>query len=139
MPKEQISQLASDNWIQKELYKLKNETLILVVVVFSAFGLLLSYYVFNDVLGLPFKNITYRKYDDNLIGIKWESKTPLKTKVEYGTSQIYLNDTDYHETFETSHSVQVKGLLPGKDHYIRLVAEDAQGQKYTTPFFVASK
>jgi len=135
---ETTNNLASNRkWVQEEIAKLRNGTLVLVVVAFATLGVLLGYYLFSDVFGSPFKNITYAASDGTELKIAWETKFPSKTRVQYGTNSIYLNETGMSSAFATEHDVDLEGLLPGKPHIFRLVAEDSSGQKHISPFYTA--
>ena len=122
------------NWIQKDLRRLRNNTLVLVVIAFSTLGVLFGYYLFSDAFRSPFNNISYA-YEGSEMKIEWETKFPARTRVEYGTSQIYLNETDLTDNFETEHEAEVIGLLPGKPHFFRLIAEDNTGEKHISTFY----
>ena len=138
--KEKIAQLNTSGdpaWFTRELSKLKNRTLVLVVVAFATLGVLVGYYMFTDVFGGPFQNVSYAAVNGSALMIEWETSFPARTRVEYGTSEIYLNETDLSDTFETDHDVALGGLLPGAKHVFRLVAEDNAGQKFTSPFYQA--
>ena len=124
------------NWIQKDLRRLRNNTLVLVVITFSTLGVLLGYYLFSDTFRGSFNNVSYA-YEGSEMKVEWETKFPARTRIEHGTSQIYLNETDFTESFETTHATEVIGLLPGKPHFFRLIAEDNTGEKYISDFYTA--
>lgn len=124
------------SWIQKDLRRLRNNTLVLVVVVFATIGVLFGYYLSTGILLGPFANVSYA-YEGSEMKIEWETRFPARTRVEYGTSQVYLNETDMSSTFGTKHAVDVDGLLPDKPHFFRLIAEDNTGQKHISTFYTA--
>lgn len=124
-------------WVQEEISRLRNGTLVLVVVVFATLGVLIGYYLFSDVFGSPFKNITYAATNGTELKITWETSFPAKTRVQYGTSSVYMNETGMSFAYETEHDVDLEGLLPGKTHLFRLIAEDSTGQKHISPFYKA--
>ena len=124
-------------WLQEEISRLRNGTVVLIVVTFATLGVLIGYYLFSDVFSNPFKNVTYAAVDDTELRIVWETEFPAKTRVQYGTSSVYLNETIMGLAYDTEHSVDLEGLLPGKPHLFRLIAEDSSGQKHISPFYKA--
>jgi hypothetical protein len=64
------------------------------------------------------------------------TKVPVKTKLEYGTSTIYLNSVEATHEAKKEHSLTVSGVLPNKKHYVRLVAYTEGGKQYTSDFYV---
>jgi hypothetical protein len=122
-------------WVQDEISKLRNGTVVLVVVTFATLGVLIGYYLFSGAFGNPFKNVTYAAVNGSSVQIAWETSFPARTRVEYGTSDIYLNETQLTPTFEVSHDVDLDGLLPDRSHLFRLVAEGDTGQKYISVFY----
>lgn len=133
----QLNTVEDPAWFTRELAKLKHKTLILVVAAFATLGVLVGYYMFADVFGGPFQNVSYAAVSTSGLKIAYETKVPVRTRVEYGTNEFYLNETELTDTFETEHDVSVSGLLPGAKHVFRIVAEDNTGQRYTSPFYQA--
>jgi hypothetical protein len=91
--------------------------------------------LFSGVFSNPFKNVTYAAGNSTELRIAWETEFPAKTRVQYGTSTIYLNETEISSSYGTDHDVDLEGLLPGKTHLFRLIAEDSSGQKHISPFY----
>lgn len=138
MPKQTIAQeeiLQDKTWLQKELTSLRTNTLMLVVVAFSVLGVLIGYYLFSDVFGGAFKNVTFAATNDSAVKIEWETNFPARTKVEYGTSEFYLNETNLTSEYDMEHDIEIGGLLPDKDHVFRLIAEDDRGNKHMSDFY----
>src|SRR5690606_17602803 len=107
---QQAVQKNQETWVQHELRKLKRGTLVLAVVAFSTLGFLIGYYFLSSG---PFINVSYVDEDTDMY-VEWETKFPAKTNVEYGTSEVYVNETSVSEDFSTSHRVALNGLLPDK-------------------------
>lgn len=121
--------------IKKELMRLKSGTLFLVVVVFSVMGVILGYYLFGSGLTGTFNNVVYAYSGDEFMKVAVDTKEPMRTYIEYGTSTEILNRKNISRTFETHHYVDLNGLLPGKKHVFRIVAEDNTGVLYKSGFY----
>ncbi len=130
----QVVQENQETWVSQELNKLRRGTLVLVIIIFSFLGILVGYFFLSDFASGPFTKVSYTDSGRNLY-IEWETRFPAKTQVEYGTSEIYVNETSLSEGYETLHKAYVGGLLPDKAHYFRLVAEDEFGQRFFSPFY----
>ncbi|HSX39273.1 MAG TPA: hypothetical protein VLI92_01645 [Candidatus Saccharimonadales bacterium] len=117
----------------------KNKKLeIVLATVFSLLFLVLaaalagySYFKFYS----PVKLVSFSRPDSSTVVVNITSATPVKTKVEYGTSDLYLNATDADEAFQTTQSHTIWGLLPGKTHFFRVIAKDSDGKTYFTKFY----
>lgn len=138
MPKVEITQLNSvkdPTWLKSELLKLKRRTLTLVIISFATLGVLVGYYLFSGVFKGTFQNVTYAAADSSNLRIEWETKFPARTRVEYGTNEIYLNETSFTSEYSMDHGISLEGLLPDKAHVFRLIAEDNTGKKFMSPFY----
>lgn len=69
------------------------------------------------------------------VKVSFVSNVPLKTRMEYGTSNIYLNSTKECEEYKTEHEVYVANVLPERTHYVKLIGYDANGKVYESTFF----
>ncbi|MFA6981474.1 MAG: hypothetical protein WC243_00390 [Patescibacteria group bacterium] len=69
------------------------------------------------------------------VKVVFESNIPLKTRLEYGTSDVYLNTTEESEEYKTKHEVYVASVLPERKHYIKLVGYSENGKVYESGFF----
>lgn len=90
-----------------------------------------SYFKFKT----PIKKVEFVPQGTTSMTINITSSQPLKTKVEYGTSDYYLNSSTETDTFQTSQSHTIWGLLPEKPHFFRIVAQDESGKEYKTKFY----
>lgn len=104
-------------------------TLVFLGIAVAFFGF--SYFKFKT----PIQKVEFTPQGSNAMVVNVQSSTPLKTRVEYGTSDIYLNSSDEAEAFQTSQTHTIWGLLPEKKHFYRVVAVDESGQSYTTKFY----
>jgi len=83
----------------------------------------------------PIKKVEFTQQGKDSVVVTVASSSPVKTRVEYGTSDLYLNATAPAEQFETTQTHVVWGLLPGKKHFFRVIAMDESGKSYTTKFY----
>lgn len=138
MPKmTSIAQNLGDNneWIKKDLRRLKNNTLLFFVVVLAVIGLIIGYYVSSDLFLGPFKRVSYAMLSPSSVELALETRSPMRTRVEYGTSKDFVNQKRISPIYTTEHSVSIDGLLPGKPHMVRFVAEDQAGRVYFSDFY----
>lgn len=120
-------------------HELQNQaaTLSTIVVAFVIVGIvgwiLLTNAYFNKTS--PITKINYKVLGNNLMRIEWESDIPVKTKVEYGTSPLYTNKTNVSNDYSVLGSNLIVGLLPDKQHFFRIIAQDINGNVYTTKYY----
>jgi len=124
-----------ETWLKKELNELRSASFTMALVVFAAIGCLIGYFFLSEsFLTGPFTRIAYARTPIG-IEVDVETKVPARMRVEYGTSREYLNRMEMGKDFETEHSTNVVGLLPGKTHFFRVVLEDQRGQLHTSSFY----
>ena len=119
----------------KELRMLKHGTLALVVVVFAVIGVLSGYYISSDTFLGPFKKVSYAMTSPSTIELALETRSPMRTRIEYGTSTDYVNQKQVSPSYSMVHEVSLDGLLPGKAHMVRFVAEDQSGKLHVSEFY----
>ena len=126
-----------ESWIKKELSTLRRATLVMVVVVFSAIGCVIGYFIFSDVLSGPFENVAYAQ-NGSTMEVTVETKIPSRARLEYGTAPEYVNRVPMGEEYETKHKISLSGLLPDKAHFFRIVLEDQAGRLHTSGFYTVN-
>ncbi len=85
----------------------------------------------------PFKAV-YAKTNNSgqAIRVAFKTTVPTKTRVEYGTSRLYLNTTEIADIWAEEHEWFIPNTLPNRTHYVRFVAYTEQGKEYTSGFYV---
>lgn len=83
----------------------------------------------------PFKDVKILPYGAGSVLVRIKSDTPIKTKIEYGTSQVYLNETTMSVDFKTEDIQLVAGLLPDKQHFFRVIGFSPKGTKFVSEFY----
>jgi hypothetical protein len=76
----------------------------------------------------------YKVLGESSVRVFWSHEVPVKSRVEYGTTEEYLNSTDPSSTYSEKGHVLVSGLLPNKPHVFRLVSYDEKGNEYSSKF-----
>jgi len=107
----------------------------------SAFGLtavvLSGIYIYAQ-LWTPFKNIEIEKTlrGSELI-VRFESKVPVRTMVEYGTSRECLLEARMRdpEELKREDSIKISYILPEKKHFVRIVGTTQDGKEFKSQFF----
>jgi hypothetical protein len=122
-------------WLKNELHKLRKHALVLIVIVLSVIGVIAGYYVTSDMFTGPFKKMTYAMMSPSNIELALETTSPMRTKIEYGTSPDYVNQKQVSASYSKTHAVSLDGLLPGKPHMVRFVAEDQTGRLHVSDFY----
>jgi subtilisin family serine protease len=70
------------------------------------------------------------QYQDAII--YWDTSEPADALVQFGES-TFLEKTAYVSDLETSHAVQLTGLIPDRTYYYRIVSRDAAGNTTEDP------
>ena len=130
MPNTQV-----ENKLKEELKSLKSKTLLLIVLVFSVIGVLIGYYVSGNIFDAPFKDVSVDVLGESTVRVGFETSFPAKTKVVYGTSEMYTNEQEVSSNFTKIHEVYLDSLLPNKDHIIKLVAREMDGREHISPSY----
>lgn len=94
---------------------------------------LLAFYFYTNLY--PFSDINVISAGKMRAEIQVKTRVPTKYKVEYGTSDLYLNETQVTTDYATQHESTISGLIPEKQHFIRVVAYDQSGKEYRSKFF----
>jgi hypothetical protein len=129
-----FQKMKPDNY---KLSKPKKELLISLVMSFMFLSLciiLLAYYYYTNLF--PFSAVNVEPLGTYQARVEIRSKIPLKTKVQYGTSDIYFNETEMSPYYTQAKEELVEGLLPNKNHYFRVIAIDEGGKEYTSKFYI---
>ena len=103
--------------------------------VLFVFGFSLYWFVSTYVPNGPVAALTYKKLGESAAVIHWETKFPAKTKLEYGTSEIYPNSLIVSDAYALDGRQSILALLPGRKHVFRIVAEDKTGKTHVSPFY----
>jgi len=121
--------------------KRKTVAFIGLTAALSAFGLtvviLSGIYIYTQ-LWTPFKRIEIEKtLRGTEIIVKVESKMPIKTSVEYGTSQgCLLKATSRNsDELKKENNIKISYVLPEKNHFVRVVAITQDGKEFKSQFF----
>lgn len=108
--------------------------LVSTVSLTAALGLLVYSYYENWT---PFRVVNAETINSGqALKVEFSSKIPVKTKIEYGTSEMYLNSTEITPELKEEHNVVVSGIIPSTKHFLRLVAYTESGKEYKSDFFV---
>ena len=123
----------------EETKKQHSKRVIIVSALLSTFFLTLAagLFLYSQIkFWTPFQevNLTTTSLGQE-INVDFKTKVPSKIKVEYGTSDMYLNETEPTEIFDMSHDVAISSVLPNKKHFVRLIAYTEEGKSYTSDFF----
>jgi len=107
----------------------------------SAFGLtaiiLSGIYTYTQ-LWTPFRKIEIEKtLKGTELIVKFESKIPVKTVIEYGTNQMCLVKTRSKNGGELKEkdSIKISYILPEKRHFVRILATTQDGKEFKSQFF----
>ena len=111
-----------------------NISIVSVVLILALFMILTGFYYYKKYF--PFSNVNLAKQPAGNVKVEFATKIPVKSKIEYGTTDVYVNSTDTTENYEKSHLKTVDGLLPEKNHYFRLVVWDENGNEYKSNFYL---
>jgi hypothetical protein len=98
-------------------------------------GFAVFWYFYSYVPTGPLDAVDSVKLGESAAVIKWKTKFPAKTRIEYGTSALYPNSFLVSEAYAESGSHSMLTLLPGRCHVFRIVAEDRAGRVYFSPFY----
>lgn len=114
----------------------KLETILAFVLtsLFLSIAILFEFYYYASTR-TPLKNIEVVPNGKSSVIINVVSTVPVKTKIEYGTSTLYLTSTPEDVDYNVEHKDLVWGLLPDKTHYFRVVAQDQNGKQYASNFY----
>lgn len=123
------------NNLKEQLESLKSKTLLMLVLVLSVVGVLIGYYVSGSIFNAPFEDVSVDVLGQSTVRVNFKTSFPAKTKVVYGTSDMYTNEQIISSAFTRDHEVYLKSLLPEKDHIIKLVAEEVGGREHTSPVY----
>ncbi len=120
----------------KEIYKPTKALIVSVLLCFLFLigGVVLLKYYYTTYI-FPFKTIEIHKKGDIESEVYIESLVPLKTKIEYGTSEEFLIGTNVSDEYSTQQSLTVSGLLPDKTHYYKVLGWDKNGIRYESKIF----
>mgnify|MGYP001154199697 CR=1 FL=1 len=106
----------------------------------SAFGLtvviLSGVYIYTK-LWTPFRKLEVEKtLKGTELFVRFESKIPVKTVVEYGTNQTCLLKTRSRSDGELKKegSIKISYVLPEKKHFVRIVATTQDGKEFKSQF-----
>lgn len=83
----------------------------------------------------PFSVVTVTKISSEAVALEIKTDFPMKTKVQYGTSELYLNETEMSPELKTTDKKVVWGLLPNRPHYFRLIGETKGGKVFASKFY----
>ena len=117
--------------------KLKKELIISIVLatLFLAISVgIIGFYYYKNLF--PFSKVNIAKQPAGNVKVEFATQIPVKAKVEYGTTDVYVNSTETTESYDNYHSKTIEGLLPKKDHYFRLVVWDEMGNEYKSNFYL---
>lgn len=146
-------------WLKKIAAKARSEKL----VVRAALGVL-AFIIISILLLVGVSYLRDRRLDpvfaveffpagNSGLVVKFKTKRPLKSVVEYGTlamhsffkyaqargstqkSAPYLNSAVASGDYEVDHFVDIMGLLPEKEHVFRIVCEDEAGAFFYSRFY----
>lgn len=123
------------NSLIDQLRRIRSRTLTLIVITFSVIGVLIGYYIVSDIFSGPFKNVSVDLLGESSVRVSFETKSPAKTKVQYGTNDIYMNEVSVSSDFSSEHDIDLKNLLPQRLHMIKLFAKEASGREYLSPVY----
>ncbi len=113
---------------QKKLNKYAGMVSLVVAGALSAF-LVGVVYLYMRVWN-PLKSFSAKR-EGSQMEVEISMKVPAKVTVLYGTSPETLNHVDLGET--NKHNVQIiRGILPDKEHFVRIKTETANGNIYIT-------
>ena len=122
--------------LKKMKLKLRKELLIsiaLTILVLAVTMGVVGLYYYKSLF--PFSNVNIAKQPTGNVKVEFATKIPVKSKIEYGTTDVYVNSTETTGNYEMSHLTTIDGLLPKKDHYFRLVVLDEKGNEYMSNFY----
>jgi len=108
---------------------------IMSMVVLFFLGFAVFWYFYTYVPTGPLEELSYQKLGDSAAVVTWKTKFPAKTRIEYGTSQMYRNSLIVSDAYALDGGQSLLALLPGKKHVFRIVAEDKAGRVYFSPFY----
>lgn len=120
---------------KKELFSLKSKTLFLLVIILSFLGITIGYYVSGGVLKSDFSNVSFDQISKSSIDISFDTAEPTKTKIMYGTTDMYMNEKVVNSKFSTQHTVRLDSILPGVLHKFRFIAEDVNGNQHVSKMY----
>jgi len=112
---------------------------VVLSAVLSAFFLtiaiaMLVYYYFSS--WTPFEYVHIKPSGmGQALEIEVQTKVPTKVKVEYGTSDVYLNSTEITNSFSKEHNIPIASILPERKHYVRVTAVTEKGKEYQSHFY----
>ena len=115
---------------------------LLIFIAFLVVGLLGGYLYFNraNVLnfltGVKVKDMQFTRLSDSSVKISFKTSEDAKTKLEYGTTDMYGVETNEEESLSKDHSVVLSGLLAGKEHNFRIHMQLSSGKTQTSQNFV---
>lgn len=120
----------------KEIYKPTKALIvsILLCCLFLIGGLVLLKYYYTTYI-FPFKTIEIHKRAGIESEVYIEALVPLKTKIEYGTSEEFFIGTNVTDEYSTHQTLTVSGLIPNKLHYYKVLGWDKKGTKYESKVF----
>lgn len=124
----------SPDKLRKSFSRVQKITLVLFVLILCVLGLIVGFYFTSDMLRGPFEHVTYAYAGDSTLSINLKTRNMSRTRIEYGTSEEILNES-FSDDYRENHSFTIKGLLPGKPHLFRVVAESKDGELYTSQFY----
>lgn len=109
-------------------------SLIASLLFLSAGIFILGYYYYQNLF--PFSKIDIKQVNENQAAVYIASRIPLKTSVQYGTSDYYFNETPLTSNFTKTKVETLEGLLPSRSHYFRILAWDENGKQYYSKFYI---
>ena len=106
-------------------------TLTTVFLVISL--VLVGTYYYKNIF--PFRSVKIENTPAQSVEVEINTIVEVKAKIEYGTSQLYLNETQETSEATKTQTIEISGLLPAKEHFLRVVATDSGGRHYTSKFY----
>lgn len=119
------------------LEKPKKELIISLIasLLFLSAGIfILGYYYYQNLF--PFSRVDIKQVTDSQAAVYIESRIPVKTAVQYGTSDFYFNETQPTQNYTKTKLETLEGLLPSRSHYFRILAWDENGKQYYSKFYI---
>jgi hypothetical protein len=96
----------------------------------SGQGLVQALATVDEVPALILNRDEEPQYQDAII--HWDTSEPTDALVQFGESS-FLEKTAYVSDLETSHAVQLTGLIPDRTYYYKIVSLDAAGNATEDP------
>lgn len=123
--------------LRKKFKKQDKKTLIAGIITTSCLviaGFLLLFVFAKRLAPFEYVHAETNKLGQS-ISVALTTKRPVRTRVEYGTTKMYLNAVEGDATYKTEHNIVIPGVLP-KKHYLRVIAYTENGKEYKTDFYM---